>query len=280
MSGRLDGKVVIITGGVSGIGLASVERAIEEGARVVIGDIQDDQGNALVDRFKSAAVYQHTNVMQEDAIAAMVDAAVTSFGRLDAIFNNAGALGSPASMLDITAQDMEKTLALLTTSVTLGHKYAARQFIKQGGGGSIVSTSSAAGLEGGWSAAGYTIAKHAVIGVIHQAVVELGRHGIRSNAICPGVIMTPIMAASFGVPAADSPAFEGYLHKQLGPKMPAGRLGLPQDIAEVFCFLASDAASYVSGVAIPVDGGCTAVTMGSFAVDVVQAAEDFRQGAR
>ena len=280
MSGRLDGKVVIITGGVSGIGLASVERAIAEGARVVIGDIQDDAGHALEERFKGAAHYQRTNVLEEAAIAAMVDAAVSKFGRLDAIFNNAGALGSPASMLDITAQDLDKTLALLTTSVALGHKYAARQFIQQGGGGAIVSTSSAAGLEGGWSAAGYTIAKHAVIGVVHQAVVELGRHGIRSNAICPGVIMTPIMAATFGVPLADTAAFVAFLHKQLGPTQPSGRLGLPQDIAELFCFLASDAASYISGAAIPIDGGCTAVTMGSFAADVVAAAEAFRQGAR
>ena len=280
MTGRLEGKVAVITGGVSGIGLASVELAVAEGARVVVGDIQDDLGNALQDRFKGSVLYKSTNIMDDAAIGALVDHAVTHFGKLDVIYNNAGAAGDTASMLDLTPEGADKTLVLLTRSVLSGHKYAARQFIKQGTPGSIVSTASAAGLEGGWSFAAYTVAKHAVIGVVHQAVAELGKLGIRSNAICPGVIMTPIMAAAFGVPAKDAPDFEAFLHKRLGPTQPSGRLGVPRDIAEVFVFLASDASSYVSGAAIPVDGGCTSVTMGSFTPDVIKAASDFNEGQR
>jgi len=280
MAGRLEGKVAVITGGVSGIGLASVELAAAEGARVVVGDIQDDLGNALQDRLKGQVIYQRTNIMDDAAIGALVQTAVDKFGRLDILFNNAGAAGDRSSMVDMDPDGMDRTLILLTRSVSSGHKYAARQFIKQGSGGSIVSTASAAGMQGGWSYAAYTVGKHAVIGVVRQAVAELGRLGIRSNAICPGVIMTPIMAAAFDVPLAQATDFETFLHKRLDATQPSGRLGKPRDIAEVFVFLASDASSYVNGAVIPVDGGATAVTMGSFSVDVVQAANDFNAGQR
>lgn len=280
MTGRLDGKIAVITGGLSGIGLASVEKAIEEGARVVIGDIRDDVADAIHDRFKGAAHYHRTDVTSEHAIAALVDAAVEKFGRLDIIYNNAGAQGASDSFLELTEEGLARTLALLTNSVVFGHKYAARQFIKQGTGGAIVSTSSAAGLQAGWSAGAYTVAKHSVIGVARHSVVEFGRLGIRSNVICPGVIMTPIMAGSFGIDASDAKNFENYIQKSIGHSQPSGRFGAPEEIANVFVFLASDAASYVNGAVIPVDGGATAVTLGSFAHDVVAAAEAYRQGAR
>lgn len=264
----------------SGIGLSSVELAIREGARVVIGDLQDDVGAEIEARFKGSVVYRNTDVTSEAAIAALVDTAVEKFGRLDVIFNNAGALGSPDALADITEDGLNKTIALLTNSVVFGHKYAARQFIKQGSGGAIVSTSSAAGIQGGWSAGGYTIGKHAVIGVARHAVAEFGKLGIRSNVICPGVIATPIMAKAFGVNVADAADFETYIQKTVGQSQPAGRLGVPQEIAEVFVFLASDAASYVNGAVVPVDGGATAMQIGTFGVDIVNAAENFRQGAR
>lgn len=272
---KLEGKVAVITGGVSGIGLASVELYVAEGACVAVGDIQDDLGKALEARFPDKVIYRHTDITDDAAIGALVQAAVDRFGKLDIIFNNAGAAGDRAAMVDLTAEGMQKTLALLTTSVVSGHKYAARQFIKQGTGGSIISTASAAGLEGGWSSAAYTIAKHSVIGIVRQAVTELGRAGIRSNAICPGVIMTPIMAAAFGVPAEKAEEFEVFLAKRLADGMPGGRVGFPRDIAEAAVFLGSDSSVYVNGVALPVDGGATAVTMGSFGTDVVKAAEEF-----
>lgn len=217
MTEMLAHKVAIVTGGTSGIGLATVERFVAEGAKVVIADIQDD----------------------------------------------------------LTSEGFDSTLALLTRSVVLGHKYAARQFQKQGSGGSVISTASAAALPGGWSAVGYTIAKHAVVGIVRQAVAELAPHGIRSNAIAPGIIMTPIMARSFGVPMEKSDEFVEFLAERLGPTQPIGRVGQPDDIAKVATFLASDLAEFVTGVVLPVDGGATAITQGSFASEVVAAADEF-----
>lgn len=277
MTGLLTGKVAIVTGGTSGIGLASVKRFIEEGAQVAIADISDDLGASLAAELGDAALYVHTDVTDEGAIEALVAATVERFGTLDVIYNNAGAGGDPSSMLEIGSEGFDKTLALLTRSVVLGHKYAARQFQKQGIGGSIVSTASAAGLQGGWSAAGYTIAKHAVVGVVHQAVAELAPLGIRSNAIAPGIIMTPIMARSFGVPLERAEEFTTFLAGRLGPTQPIGRVGQPEDIADVAVFLASDLSRFMTGTVVPVDGGATAITQGSFAADVAAAAAEFTQ---
>ena len=185
MAGKLDGKVAVITGGASGIGLASVELFVAEGARVVVGDIQDDLGAALQASFPRDVLYRRCDIMDDAAIGALVGAAVHRFGKLDVMFNNAGAGGDFSPMIDLTPTGLDKTLALLTRSVLSGHTHAARQFRSQGSGGSIITNASAAALEGGWSAAAYTIAKHAVLGIVRQATAEFGPLGIRSNAICP-----------------------------------------------------------------------------------------------
>lgn len=278
MAGRLAGKVAVITGGSSGIGLASVELFIAEGARVAVGDIQDDLGAALQARFPKEVVYVHTDVTNDDAVAALVQTAVSRFGKLDVMFNNAGAGGDFAPLTELSSAGLERTLAINTHSVVSGHKHAARQFQKQGTGGSIISTASAAGLQGGWSAAAYTIAKHAVIGIVRQAVAEFGPLGIRSNAICPGVIMTPIMASAFGVPKERSDEFMEFLAKRFANVHPIGRTGRPRDIAEVAAFLASDAAEFMTGAILPVDGGATAVTTSSFGVDAAAATKEFLAG--
>ena len=275
--GRLAGKVAVVTGGVSGIGLSTVELFLAEGARVAVGDIQDDLGASLEKRFPGTLIYVHTDVTDDAAIGRLVQAAVDKFGKLDIIFNNAGAPGNRDALIDIDSEGMTHTLALLTSSVVSGHKYAARQFVKQGTGGSIISTSSAAGREGGWSSAAYTIAKHAVLGVVAQAVAELSQHGIRSNAICPGVIMTPIMAKAFGVPEEDAAEFEDFLGARIGKLIPYGRTGLPSDIAKAALFLASDDAEYVNGAVLPVDGGATAVLMAPIADHFIQAGVDYNK---
>lgn len=277
MTGLLEGKVAIVTGGTSGIGLATVERFVAEGAKVAIADIQDDLGGSIAERLGDSALYVHTDVTDEAAIESLVAATVDRFGKLDVVHNNAGAQGDPSPILEIGSEGFDKTLALLTRSVLLGHKYAAQQFQAQGTGGSIISTASAAGLQGGWSAAGYTIAKHAVVGIVRQAVAELAPLGIRSNAIAPGIIMTPIMARTFGVPVDQAVPFADFLADRLGSTQPLQRTGTADDIAKVATFLASDLADYVTGVTIPVDGGATAVTQGSFATDVVAAAADYNQ---
>ena len=278
MAGRLAGKVAAITGGCSGIGLASVELFIAEGARIAVGDIQDDLGAALQARFPKDVTYVHTDVTNDDAVAALVQTAVSRFGKLDVMFNNAGAGGDFAPLTELSSAGLERTLAINTHSVVSGQKQAPRQFQKQGTGGSIISTASAAGLQGGWSAAAYTIAKHAVIGIVRQAVAEFAPFGIRSNAICPGVIMTPIMASAFGVPKERSDEFMAFLAKRFANVHPIGRTGRPRDIAEVAAFLASDAAEFMTGAILPVDGGATAVTTSSFGVDAAAATKEFLAG--
>ncbi len=276
MAGLLEGKVTIVTGGTSGIGRATVERYVAEGAKVAIADIQDAAGAQLADELGDAAIYVHTDVTDEADIEALVSKTVDAFGKLDVIYNNAGAQGDPSPILEIGSDGFDKTLALLTRSVVLGHKYAARQFQAQGTGGSIISTASAAALQGGWSAAGYTIAKHAVVGVVRQSVAELAPLGIRSNAIAPGIIMTPIMARSFGVPMDEAEQFADFLAERLAGSQPIGRTGTPDDIAKVATFLASDLSEFVVGAVLPVDGGATAVTQGSFAADAAAAAQAYQ----
>lgn len=275
MPGRLEGKVAVITGAASGIGKAAAELFIAEGAKVVAADISDEQGIALQQAHEGGLVYAHTDVTSETDIDTAVQTAVREFGKLDIIFNNAGAPGDPSPLLEIGTDGFDRTIALLTRSVVLGTKYAARQFIAQGTPGAIVNTASSAGLQAGWSTAGYTVGKHAVVGVTRQAAAELGRHRIRSNAIAPGIIRTPIIARAFGVPLDQADEFSAFLEERHGALQPIGRLGLPEDIAEAALWLASDASSFVTGILLPVDGGATSIYAGESATDVVASVHDF-----
>ncbi|MBY6413429.1 glucose 1-dehydrogenase [Rhodococcus sp. BP-252] len=279
MPGLLEDKVAIVTGGSSGIGRGIVEKYVAEGAKVVIADIRDDDGSALAGQLGENAAFVHSDVTKEESIESTVAFAVDTFGRLDVMVNNAGAQGDPSTILDVHADGFDKTIALLTRSVLLGTKYAAAQFIQQGSPGSVISTASAAALQGGWSAVGYTAAKHAVVGLVRQAAAELGQYGIRANAIAPGIIMTPIMSRTFGVEDGRSEEFTTFLAERLGPGQPSRRVGFPADIAGVATFLASELSEYVNGTVIPVDGGATSVTLGTFATDVVAAANEFVSGA-
>ncbi|MGA9523018.1 MAG: SDR family oxidoreductase [Myxococcaceae bacterium] len=276
MAGMLDGKVAVVTGGASGIGLATIERFVAEGAKVVIGDIQDEAGRNAAARLGAAARYMRTDVTDESSIEAVVAAAVEHFGRLDVIHNNAAAQVDVSPIVDLSGDAFERVLRLVTRSVLLGHKYAARQFQRQGGGGSIITTASSASLEAGWGAAGYTIGKHALLGIVHQAVAELSRFGIRSNAIAPGIVITPIMAAAFGVPPEKAADFSEFLLARLGPLNPSGRVAKPDDVAKVALFLASDLASHVNGATITVDGGATVVALGDASAEgVMKAAQEY-----
>lgn len=271
--GRLQGKVAIVTGGASGIGLGTVELFVAEGAKVMVGDIRG--GAELIDRFPDAVAYLHTDVSVEADVEALVGSAVDHFGRLDVMFNNAGSAGDQSPILDLGAEGLDATLRLLVGSVVAGHRFAAREFIRQGGGGSIISTASGASFAGAWSTAAYTIAKHAVVGVVHQAAAELGEHGIRSNAIAPGITITPIMAKTFGVPADRAQAFTEHVGGALGHLQPLGRVGRPRDQAEAALFLASEASAWLTGTVIPVDGGLTAVTHSTLMKDLGAAASSF-----
>jgi NAD(P)-dependent dehydrogenase (short-subunit alcohol dehydrogenase family) len=259
MTQELAGKVTIITGGASGIGKDMVRLFVEEGAQVVIGDIDQTAGTALKSEFGDEVVFQPADVVEDDQIADLVRCAVDSFGRLDVMVNNAGAVGEPSGLLDLDADGFTRTLNLLTRSAFLGHKYAGRQMKEQGTGGSIVSLSSIAGIQGGFAAPSYDAAKAAVLQVARTATSELAQFGIRSNVVVPGMTRTPIMARGTKLDPAHYPAFVEALREPFAEFHPLGRGGDPRDIANAALFFASDRSSFITGQHLVVDGGLTSV---------------------
>jgi NAD(P)-dependent dehydrogenase (short-subunit alcohol dehydrogenase family) len=247
---ELDGKVAIITGGASGIGAASVRLFVEEGARVVIADMQRERGQALAAELGKAATFVACEVRQEDQVKAAVDAAVGHFGRLDCIFNNAGFGGALGPIDEIAAEEFDLTFDVLVRGVFLGMKHAIPALRRQGGG-SIINTGSIAGVTAGRGPIVYSAAKAAVIHLTKAAAMQLGPESIRANCICPGAIATPLAANTVGKP--DS-LIEDRI-EDFATLQPIPRAGLPRDIAQMAVFLASDRSSFVTGQAIVVDGG-------------------------
>lgn len=253
----LDGKVAVVTGAASGIGERTVRRFVEEGARVVIADVQDGPGTQLAEELGPTTSYLHTDVSQEAEIHAAVAHAVEKWGRLDCMFNNAGfgGVGGPVEETDMDGYD--RTMGVLLRGVFLGIKHASA-VMKQQRSGSIISTGSIAGLQAGFGPHVYSAAKAAVIHLTRSVSVELGPFGVRANAICPGVIVTNIFTASLDAPSDMKDAVRGRLGDALADWSPMKRAGQPQDIANTALWLASDQAAYVTGQAITVDGGLTA----------------------
>ena len=252
MTGRLEGKVAIITGGASGIGEGTARRFIEEGASVVIADLQRAPGEALADELGPNARFLVTDVTNEGDIAAVVDYAVSEFGRLDVMFNNAGIVGAVGRIADTPVEAWDQTVAILMRGVFLGIKHAARVMVPQGSG-SIISTSSTAGVMGGLGPHCYTACKHAVIGLTKSAASELGVSGIRVNAISPGNTVT---AMTSSVMTGDPTAFEATTAR-IAATSNLRIAGLPEDIANAALYLASDEARYISGHTLVVDAGQT-----------------------
>lgn len=253
MSGRLEGKVALITGGCSGIGLATVERFVAEGAQVVVCDLQDEKGAALEARFSDRVIYRRCDVIEERAIAASVAAAERVFGGLDILFNNAGASGVAAGVLDMPVEGWDFTQNLLLRGPMLGMKHAAPLMIARGGG-SIINTASIAGLEAGWGLA-YGVAKAGVIHLSKLAAAELAVHNIRVNSICPGVIVTPIFGIAMGLERRAADQMAAGLVEAAGQMQPLRRAGSPEDIANAALYFASDESSFVTGSHQVVDGG-------------------------
>lgn len=280
MSEELQGKVAVITGGASGIGLSTAELFVAEGAKVVLADIDDAGGAKAVEGLggNDVAAYVHTDVTDEDAIAAAIKTAASTFGALDIMVNNAGAGGDPSAIADLSAEGFAKTTALLVNSVLFGTKQAILQFRAQGKPGTIVTTDSAAGLQPGWGGPSYTISKHAVVGIVREAAAEVAAEGIRVNAIAPGITRTPIMPRTFGVPLEQGEDFLDHLDATAGTTQPLGRMGRPEEMAQAILWLASDRSSYVTGHVLPVTGGATDIYAGSFGAAAAEAAQDFLAG--
>ena len=254
----LDGKVAVVTGAASGIGEGTVRRFAEEGARVVIADVQDGPGSHLAEELGPSTSYLHTDVSQEDDVRAAVAHAVDKWGRLDCIFNNAGFGGVAGPIEETDMAGYDGTMAVLLRGVFLGIKHASA-VMKQQRSGSIISTASVAGLQAGFGPHVYSAAKAAVIHLTRSVSVELAPFGVRANAICPGVIVTNIFTASLGAENDGiREAVRGRLGDAFSGMAPMQRAGLPSDIADAAAWLASDQSSYVTGQAITVDGGLTA----------------------
>src|SRR3990167_1404520 len=256
MAGRLDGKVAVITGAASGIGLGTVELFVAEGARVVAADIQDEKGAMLAKRFPGKVAYAHCDVTDEAQIEAALKLAKSEFGGLDILFNNAGISDRMTTITEITADGWSWIFDVLVRGPALGMKHAVPLMLERGGG-SIINTASIAGLQAGWGPLAYSTAKAGVIHMSSVAAAQLSPQKIRVNAICPGLIATSIFGASMGLPREVADQMAARVADAAATVQPVPKAGMPDDIAQAALYLASDAAAFVSGTHIVVDGGIT-----------------------
>jgi 3alpha(or 20beta)-hydroxysteroid dehydrogenase len=246
-TGRLDGKVALISGGARGQGAAAARAFMHEGARVVIGDILDDDGKTLADEIGDDALFVHLDVTREDDWAGAVEEAERMYGRLDVLLNNAGILKF-ARLVDMTPEEYMTVINVNQTGVFLGMR-AVVGAMRKAGGGSIINVSSVEGLRGSPGLVAYVASKFAVRGMTKAAAVELGRDGIRVNSIHPGIVDTP-MTRNAGLEGMDIDA--------VFSQIPIRRAGVPEDIVAMAIFLASDDSAYCTGAEFVVDGGATA----------------------
>ena len=255
--GRLEGRRAVITGAASGIGEATARLFVSEGAAVVVADLDDDRGKRVADEIGDKARFVHTDVTQEHDVDAAVAVAVEAFGGLDCMFNNAGNPGSIAGIEDVDMAMFDRTVAIHLRGVFLGIRAAAR-VMKPQGHGSIINTSSVAGLAANYAGHDYSACKAAIAHLTRTTANELGEHGVRVNAICPGGIATSIFARGGRARGRRRPGHgASSCPRALGDMAPMRRAGQPIDIAEAALWLASDASSFVNGQAIAVDGGLT-----------------------
>lgn len=253
MAGRLEGKVAAITGASSGFGMAAAHLFVAEGCKVVLGDIQQDKGEALAAQLSNSAVFVNCNVTSEDDIANLVDTAVKHFGKLDIMYNNAGIVGAVGPIATTPANEWSATLDILLNGVFYGMKHAAR-VMKPQQSGSIISMASTAGIMGGLGPHAYAAAKHAVVGLTKNVGAELCRSGIRVNAIAPAGMATAMVA---NVSTGDADAIEAT-KKILADASPLiGRPGLAEDVAQAALWLGSDESGYTNGHTLTTDAGFT-----------------------
>ena len=250
MAGSFDGKVAVVTGGSSGIGRAISLAFAREGAKVVIADIGIEGGEETVRIIRDSggeAIFVKTDVTVASQVEALVNTAVHTYGRLDFAANNAGITQAAAPIHEMQEDDWDRILDVNLKGVWLCMRYQIPQMLRQGGG-SIVNTSSSSSLRAAANIAAYKASKHGVNGLTHTAAFENARTGIRVNAICPGSTGTPMIRRF----VANSP---NHTLEGVGDSIPMGRLGNPEEQAEAVIWLCSDAASFVTGTVMSVDGG-------------------------
>lgn len=252
MEGQFSGKVALVTGAAAGIGRATAIAFARAGAKVVVADIEPNGGQETVDlivNLGGTATFVKADVSAAVDVTRIVRTAVDRFGRLDFAFNNAGIEGQQAPIAECTEENWDRVMAVNLTSVFLCMKAEVPEMLKSGGG-AIVNCSSVAGLVGFGGIPAYTASKHGIIGLTKNVALDYATAGIRVNAVCPGVIETA-MIHRFTGGNADA-------HAAMTSMEPVGRLGKPEEIADAVIWLCSDASSFVTGIALPVDGAFVA----------------------
>lgn len=252
MARLVDGKIALVTGGGSGIGRATALTFAREGAKVVVADVVVAGGEETVRLIKAAggeASFVKADMAKAAEVEALVQKAVATYGRLDCAHNNAGIEGATGKTADYNEADWDRVISINLTGVWLCMKYEILQMLKQGGG-AIVNTASDAGLLGVPQMPAYVASKHGVVGLTKTAALEYAKSGIRVNAVCPGVIKTPMVERITG-------QRPGRAERMIAAE-PVGRMGKPEEIAEAVVWLCSEAASFVTGLPMPVDGGIAA----------------------
>jgi len=252
MSGQFSGRVALITGGSSGIGRATGLAFAREGAKVVLADIDTGGGQETLRLIKQAggeAIFVKADVSRAEDVKNMVETAIQTYDRLDFAHNNAGIDGEFASIVANTEENFDHVIGVNLKSVWLGMKYEIPEMRKRGGG-VIVNSSSVAGLVAFRTMGPYVASKHGVIGLTKTAALEYSNYGIRVNAICPGAIRTPMIDAFIN----NDPQTEA----NMSALQPIGRMGRPEEVANLVLWLCSEAASFVTGAAIAIDGGIVA----------------------
>ena len=248
MTGKFAGKVALVTGGSNGIGRATAVALGERGAKVYVADIDKVSGEKTVQFVKDCggdADFVQTDVSNEEQVKALIDTIITNEAHLDYAFNNAGIEGASAFTPDCTIENFDRVIAINLRGVWLCMKYEIPEMLKAGG--SIVNMASIAGLVGFQGSPAYVASKHGVIGLTKTAALEYAKQNIRVNAVCPGVIDTPMIERFAG---GDS-----QRHAALENMHPIGRIGRPEEVAAAVVWLCSDEASFVTGIHLPIDGG-------------------------
>lgn len=254
MSARLMDKVALVTGGSSGIGRAAALAFASEGARVVVADLAVEGGEETVRIIKSRggeSAFVKTDISQPAEAEAMVKRTVATYGRLDCAFNNAGIAGARGTFVDYPEDEWERIIRINLKGVWLCMKYELRQMVAQGSG-AIVNTASTMAVVGSPNACAYTAGSHGIVGLVKCAALEYAKKNIRVNAVCPGVVRTPLIEELLSrVPGGEKAKAEA----QLAARSPMERMGTPEEVAEAVVWLCSGDASFVNGALLPLDGG-------------------------
>lgn len=253
MAGTLDTKVALVTGGGSGIGRASAATFAREGASVVVADVDVEGGEETVRRIAAgggSATFIAADISDPSQVATLVERGVETYGRLDCALNNAGVQGDLDKTVECSQENWDRTLAINLTGVWLCMKHEIPRML-EAGGGAIVNTASNFGLVGSIGMPAYSASKHGVVGLTKTAALEYAKSGIRVNAVCPGPVQTPLVEKILRA----QPDQADKIIASIRTREPVGRFGKPEEIAEAVVWLCSDAAAFVTGIAMSVDGG-------------------------